>query len=280
MSDNGSYYRVSSYGDKLTPGKSLKIEHSVSFVMEKADISELAALPVERLLETRNESARMEAAVYGEILGVMHEWEEHAARTMLIDKAIEHIKVPAVRHSSNQWSVDEHGYSNISNMVYKMSYHVYEETRYDRALGKAVPCAWHATWSVRTNAPESGDDYGRGTKIAGQEKKRFTDKAACEKYLKGRAAAYAHLFTELSPPLPPEYAKQFKVNGLLLPGYTVAEDGTGQEGRATPSERQSDGEKPSVLERIAEAREEQRRSKTEGDNRAAPGKRKSNEHEL
>ena len=42
-----------------------------------------------------------------------------------------------------------------------------------------------------------------------------------EKYLNGRIKAYAHLFTEVSPPVPPEYADHFKVNGLLLPGYAV-----------------------------------------------------------
>lgn len=42
-----------------------------------------------------------------------------------------------------------------------------------------------------------------------------------EKYLQGRIAAYAHLFTEISPPIPKEYQKHFCVNGVLLPGYTV-----------------------------------------------------------
>ena len=42
-----------------------------------------------------------------------------------------------------------------------------------------------------------------------------------EKYLQGRIAAYAHLFTEISPPIPKEHRKHFCVNGVLLPGYTV-----------------------------------------------------------
>ena len=29
------------------------------------------------------------------------------------------------------------------------------------------------------------------------------------------------LFTEIAPAIPPEYAEQFRVNGQLLPGYTV-----------------------------------------------------------
>lgn len=42
-----------------------------------------------------------------------------------------------------------------------------------------------------------------------------------EKYLNGRIKAYQHLFTEVSPPIPPEYAEHFKVNGQLLPGYAI-----------------------------------------------------------
>ena len=39
-------------------------------------------------------------------------------------------------------------------------------------------------------------------KIAGQDRKVFTDKAAMEKYLNGRIKAYDRLFTEISPPIP------------------------------------------------------------------------------
>ena len=42
-----------------------------------------------------------------------------------------------------------------------------------------------------------------------------------EKYLNGRIKAYDRLFTEISPPIPQEYAEHFKVNGMLLPDYTI-----------------------------------------------------------
>lgn len=41
------------------------------------------------------------------------------------------------------------------------------------------------------------------------------------KYIEGRKKAYAHLFTEISPPIPQEHAEHFKVNDVLLPGYTI-----------------------------------------------------------
>lgn len=42
-----------------------------------------------------------------------------------------------------------------------------------------------------------------------------------EKYLQGRIQAYAHLFTEISPPIPLGEQGRFSVNGVLLPDYTV-----------------------------------------------------------
>ena len=42
-----------------------------------------------------------------------------------------------------------------------------------------------------------------------------------EKNLNGRIKAYEKIFTEKSPAITQEYAEQFKVNGQLLPGYTV-----------------------------------------------------------
>lgn len=49
----------------------------------------------------------------------------------------------------------------------------------------------------------------------------FASREELDKYLNGRIKAHQHLFTEISPPIPKEYADYFKVNGLLLPGYTV-----------------------------------------------------------
>ncbi|MEE0640820.1 MAG: antirestriction protein ArdA, partial [Acutalibacteraceae bacterium] len=53
-----------------------------------------------------------------------------------------------------------------------------------------------------------------------------------EKYLNGRIKAYDRLFTEISPPIPQEYADYFKVNGMLMPDYTI-------EGEDPPQQQQA-----------------------------------------
>ena len=108
-----------------------------------------------------------------------------------------------------------------------MDYNIYERTLYDKAAQKSVPHRWELTWTVRTNSPAGHQQ----AKIAGQHSKVFSDKAAMEKYLNGRIKAYSHLFTEISPPIPQEYAEHFKVNGQLLPGYTIEGEQPKQEQR-------------------------------------------------
>jgi hypothetical protein len=175
---------------------------------------------MEQLQAMRVESAAKEQKIYDNLCKAAAAWDEQAGQTLLYDKAIEYIKTPPVKHTSNQWETTEYGHRIISNMVYKMTIFVYEKTEYDRTIQKSVPCAWFVSWSIYTNPPINN----RCSSIAGQDRKRYTDKDTANKYIDGRVKAYAHLFTDISPPIPQAYAKNFHVNGLLLQGYSVQED--------------------------------------------------------
>ena len=203
--------------DRLDAADKLRIERSIYFESEKADISGLTALSMEQLRAMREESAAAEQAIFETLKQQAAAWEQQAGKTLTLDKAMEYVRTPAVKHTSNEWETDEYGHHRRSNSVYQMRYHIYENTRYDRQTERSVPYSYTLTWSVHTNSPGGN----RQTKIAGQDRKVFADKAAMEKYLNGRIKAYQHLFTELSPPVPQEYADNFKVNGQLLPGYTI-----------------------------------------------------------
>ena len=202
--------------DRLDPADSMRIERKLYFEQDKADISGLTALSMEQLREIREESAAAEQTIYEDLKQRAAAWEAQAGQTLAVDKAIEYVRRPEVKHTANQWEAAENDHHIISNRVYQMRYHIYENTRYDREKGQSVPYAWTLSWNVYTNSP---DGYNQA-KIAGQEKK-FADRAAMEKYLNGRIKAYQHLFTEISPPIPKEYAYHFKINGQLLPGYTI-----------------------------------------------------------
>ena len=95
-----------------------------------------------------------------------------------------------------------------------MTYDIYE-----RSSWRTDATKYDVRWYIYTNSPHK--TYNE--KVAGQER-TFADKASAEKYLQGRIKAYAHLFTEISPPIPKEYIAPFMVYGQLLPGYTIKED--------------------------------------------------------
>lgn len=215
--------------DKLEPADKLRIDRKIYFEQSKADISGLAALPLEKLRAMREESAAEEQAVFERLQQQSKEWEERAGKTLLIDKAIEYARTPEAQHTSNQWEQPDEYRHVMSNMVYRMQYSISENTRYDREKQQSIPYSWTLSWSIYTNSP---DGYN-GAKIAGQSRKVFGTKEEMEKYLNGRIKAYKNLFTEISPPIPQEYAEHFKVNGLLLPGYSIEGEERTQPGQET-----------------------------------------------
>ena len=213
--------------DKLEAAETMRIERRIYFEAKDGDIAPYASLPIAQLLSMRSESAAAEQTIFDSLKEQAAAWEEQAGKTLLLDKALEYVRTPHVQHTANEWQKNEYDRHTRSNRVYQMNYYIYENTRYDKEAQKSIPYSWTLTWSVRTNSPSRTQ-----AKIAGQDRKVFTDKAAMEKYLNGRIKAYDRLFTEISPPIPQEYADYFKVNGMLMPDYTI-------EGEDPPQQQQA-----------------------------------------
>ena len=213
--------------DKLEAAETMRIERRIYFEAKDGDIAPYSSLPIAQLLSMRSESAAAEQTIFDDLKERAAAWEEQAGRTLLLDKALEYVRTPHVQHTANEWQKNEYDRYTRSNRVYQMNYYIYENTRYNQEAQKSIPYSWTLTWSVRTNSPSRTQ-----AKIAGQDRKVFTDKAAMEKYLNGRIKAYDRLFTEISPPIPQEYADYFKVNGMLMPDYTI-------EGEEPPQQQQA-----------------------------------------
>ena len=203
--------------DDLEPASTMRIERRIYFESGKADLSEMVKLPLAELLSLRAESAAAEQEVFDRLKEQATAWEEQAGRTLFLDKALEYARTLPVTHTANQWEAPDEYRHIRSNMVYQMDYSISENTRYDSAAPKSVPYSWALRWSLRTNAPGSYQQ----AKIAGQDRKVFSSREELDKYLNGRIKAHEHYFTEISPAIPKEYADYFKVNGCLLPGYTI-----------------------------------------------------------
>ena len=203
--------------DDLEPASTMRIERRIYFESGKADLSEMVKLPLAELLSLRAESAAAEQEVFDRLKEQAAAWEEQAGRTLFLDKALEYARTLPVTHTANQWEAPDEYRHIRSNMVYQMDYSISENTRYDSAAQKSVPYSWTLRWGLYTNAPHGNPME----KIAGQERKVFSSWEELDKYLNGRIKAHDHYFTEISPAIPKEYADCFKVNGCLLPGYTI-----------------------------------------------------------
>ena len=230
MEENKDYkvYRL----DYLTEGSNLKFEHSV--YCEDVGISSFIAQGEEKIQAMRQDSIEGEKKAYDIVVAAAKQWEQQAAATQRLDRALAYLRTPEVKHTGNRWQPysKDSDLEEISNRVYKMFCRIREDTKYDRQMKQSIPVAWYVTWDLYLNSPREGYNIH----LAGQDRKRYTDKAAAVKYLDGRKKAYSHLFAEISPPIPKEHENCFTVNGVLLPGYRI-------EGR--------EQEKASVLEKLS-----------------------------
>lgn len=185
MEENKDYH-VYRYGNHLVPGAKLSIEHSVS--CEYVDISNLITEGTDRLTAMLHESHDNERKAYDIVVAAAKQWEQQAVTTQLLNRALEYLRTPEVTHTSNQWQPNPRNdeWEEISNRVYKMTCNIREDTAYDRSTGTRVPKAWYVTWNLYLNTAKNGFNLH----IAGQDHKRYTDKAAAYKYLAGRKKAY------------------------------------------------------------------------------------------
>ncbi len=230
--------------DNLDPGHMLKVEHTVHN-KEHIDLSDLIAKSIDEVKDLRESNIAIEQAAYEKVREIVKEWEKNAAVTGRFDRAIEYLKVPQVKHTSNKLTKgkSEYDYNEISNRVYKMSYRIYERSNW-RTKDKK----YNVTWYIFTNSPRSNYNV----KVAGQEK-TYKNKEEAEKYIQGRIKAYSHLFTEISPTIPKEYEQPFKVYGHLLPGYTTEETQKAQE-----IEKLKAAEKSSIRKQLNPLKEQEK----------------------
>ena len=210
-----SYYYACAFGSGLDAGKAIQIENSIHIDTTSPEFLKrgrgLINLPMSELKERRKISADHERDIYAKLNSIVNEWKRQAAKTALIDEIMCYCKTKPSKHTANKWTEQDGGKHEISNAVYAMCYHISD---FDNVF--------YATWQLLTNAPRTDSCYSN-KQIAGQENKRFTDKSDAEEYIDGRKKAYAHLFGEISPPIPEEYKELFMMNGFLIKGYRLEE---------------------------------------------------------
>lgn len=223
MEQKATFYRALHRQDKLEPGIRMELERSVEFEswnVEQSNLAELVKLPAADLQAQRKDGAAAEKEILKKVQDAAQEWVTQAAQTMLLDRAIEYVKTPEVKHTSNEWKRQKDGIWEISNRVYMMRYQI-SQVPDGNKKGQ-----WLVTWGIAINRPKRPDTekyyYVGDVMVVDQKKKYYNAEADAQHYIQGRFDVYAHLFTELSPPIPDKFKRSFYINGILLPGYTVA----------------------------------------------------------
>lgn len=212
------FYEVGSYTGDLREGREICIQRQMTYRGQYADFKQFLNISQKELEKWLNDSKAEEKKIYDGLQKAAQAWDEHGAQTLLLQKAIEYFKTPEVQHTANQWKQRKDGTWEISNLVYKMTYTI-----------EKVRDEWKLTWELEYTSPgykpptyysPYGDKPRPRIEREGSKKYKTLDGA--QKYIQGKYDEYAHLFMELSPPIPPEAKMFFCVNGQLLQGYTMA----------------------------------------------------------
>ena len=84
----------------------------------------------------------------------MKNWETVAVATRKLELAMKSLEIDPVEHTGNKWGEDEKGQRTISNMVYKMTCSITENTRWNLWRSSALNKRWHVEWQVVFNTPK------------------------------------------------------------------------------------------------------------------------------
>lgn len=213
-----TYYKVDdkAWGSGVKEGSSITVQRIMHYDGERANFKPFLTVPIKKLEEQLKASKAKEKEVYDQLQEAAKAWDEHGAQTLLLQKAIEYLKVPEVKHTSNEWKKQKSGSWEISNLVYKMTFSIVK-----------FGGEWKLEWDVSYMAPSLQVGY-RGYERTPRERidhegsKKYKTLDGAQKYIQLKFDQYSSYFKELSPPIPLEAKDMFCVNGQLLQGYTMA----------------------------------------------------------
>lgn len=212
-----SFYEVSDYTGYLREGANILVQRDMRYLGENANFKPFLNIPIKDLEQQLKDSKAAEKKIFEELQAAAKAWDEHGARTLLLERAIEYLKTPIVEHTGNEWKQHKDGTWEISNLVYKMTF------RIAKSGGD-----WKLTWELQYTAPGltkaryvSYYDRTPKKRIEYEGSKKYKTMAGAQKYIQSKFDQYADCFEALSPPVPREAKDLFCVNGQVLQGYSI-----------------------------------------------------------
>lgn len=210
-----TFYDISSSSTMLREGSYLTVQRSLNYRGERADFTPFLDVPIKELEQRLKASKAEERKIYDQLQEAAKAWDEHGAQTLLLQKAIEYLKVPEVQHTANEWKQKKDGSWEISNLVYKMTFSIVK-----------TGDEWKLSWELSYTAPGLSVGYWEYTRSPRQRieyegSKKYKTLEGAQKYIQSRFDRYAEYFETLSPRIPKEAKPLFSVNGQLLQGYGI-----------------------------------------------------------
>lgn len=218
MASQQPFYKVSSYTGSLREGQHIEVRRQLLYIGENADFKPFLQISVKELDKRLKASMKAEKKVFDKMQTAIRDWNEFGAETLLLQKAIEYVKTPAVEHTGNEWKKRKDGVWEISNLVYHMAFKI------EKRSGE-----WCLTWGLQYTAPALPKDYSPNSRdgwpkrrLEYENSKKYRTLEGAQKYIQAKFDQYIAFFGELSPPVPEAVKRLFCVSGQLLPGYTLA----------------------------------------------------------
>lgn len=211
-----SFYEIGPSEGYLREGSYLEVRRQINYRGDRADFKPFLNVPVKDLEKRLKESQAEEKKVFEEMKKAVTAWDEHGAQTLLLQKAIEYMRTPEVTHTGNEWKRHKDGSWEISNLVYKMKFHINKDLD-----------EWKLTWELSYMAPGLSQGHWSYTRsprerIEYEGSKKYKTMEGAQRYIQSKFDQYAPCFESLSPPIPAEAKELFCVNGQLLQGYSLA----------------------------------------------------------
>ena len=93
MPEKDSFYYLNAYQDGITPGQKMTIQHNISFNDWRAGphIAPLVTLTSAEVTQRKEASITLEKELYAQLKKLAAAWDEQAAQTMLLERALEYL---------------------------------------------------------------------------------------------------------------------------------------------------------------------------------------------
>lgn len=115
MPEKDSFYYLNAYQDGITPGQKMTIQHNISFNDWRAGphIAPLVTLTSAEVTQRKEASITLEKELYAQLKKLAAAWDEQAAQTMLLERALEYdsANIPIAQATS-----DDRGYAYFEDL--------------------------------------------------------------------------------------------------------------------------------------------------------------------